>query len=724
MASQNSTSIDNLKSREQFGQYMLLERIAVGGEATIWTAWDDQLGQVNAIKMAPVLASSARNDADQEFQIVSQLNHPLVIRIYDSGLIDNVRYLTMPYFSYGSLGDLLDHGKLSPHKTFTLVRHLVEALGYIHSQGVVHRDLKPTNILLDSAQRAYLSDFGIARIVSTSTAVLHTGRGTAPYSPPEQHTKYPITNQSDIYSLGVIIYQMLTGQLPWDGDAALAIMQLSEEKELPDPRDQAPDLPENIGDVLRRMTALNPQDRPATVSEAWQLVTEPFGSEIASISILLPDEIEQVQRQDAERRISIFMNAWNNSEQPFAISLTDFALFHSIYSQSQQHPVDVAADIYQFLLYEAVVHDFALKYWWHKEVDSAIRLSICAQIVEIGGPDLVTRILTRMVDEPALVFSKGAVPPSSIMFLVDLIESEHARLVLTLLEHGLKPADRWQSAIFSILDDLRLAKVALGDKPYGTLAAQLIGRIKSETAAQEIASHPDEMKAINTLIIIRQAAGSLPTSLPFSLRLRSWILLMRRQLFENPGRLLRSYLGAAAGYGLALGLYIFVFYRWTSLLDNSRILNAVGNGLVFGPVMGLGAFLARLLPRRLRVIPSGGRILLGGVLGALLLNLGIVGFHEFFLNSTPEGYTIAAMSIMMTLTISIAEILFKSQIWRSLSCILITALTIGFSWQTYLKSGSSPMLYFDVGQPIQTIFLILVTSALMGSFLYIVRDPV
>jgi hypothetical protein len=303
--------------------------------------------------------------------------------------------------------------------------------------------------------------------------------------------------------------------------------------------------------------------------------------------------------------------------------------------------------------------------------------------------------------------------------LVGLLDTDQAEAALTVLVRDLSPADHWQISAFSALDDLRIARRALSPSPAGQLAARLIGIVRSKTAADEVAAHLDRPEHLTALDAIQQAAGSLPGSLVTPIRLRVWLRLARRQLLKDPAALFRSYLGAALGYGLALGIYVFVFYRWASFLDNSRILNAVGSGLVFGPVMGLGAFVARLLARRLAILPPWGRILLGGGLGALLINLGVVGFHVFYLNAPPTGYLIAATSLVISLSISVAEALINLQTIRTMLSVFINAIALFVSWQIYLALNWSPVLYFDFGQPVETAVLIFVTSLLMGSFLYV-----
>lgn len=716
MTANDRTGIDSLLPGQQFEQYTLLERIASGGEGVIWTAWDPALNRVAAIKMSPIRGQVNKSSIEQEVEIISKLDHPMVIKAYHSGFRDNLRYMAMQYFPFGSLSSLLSSGKLPTVQVLLLLRYLAEALDYIHTQGVVHRDLKPTNILLDSSHRTYLSDFGIARTLSASTAILHTGRGTAPYSPPEQHSRSSVTYQSDIYSLGLIAYEMLTGHLPFDGDASLAILQISEERQLPDPRDLNPALPVTVGQVLRRLTAKDQEDRPTSALKAWDLLAAALDQDDLAIKREPFHDAVIVQRQDADWIINSALPAWQADESPVDISLSDFALMHMIYASDRTFAAQSSTEQRELMLYGAFTHDFGLDHWWQQVSSPSLRREVCARIIEQAGENATARVLKRLLastpTSPLETSSRLAVD------LARLLDSDQAEAALTVLVRDLSPADHWQPSVFSVLDDLRIARMALSSSPAAQLAARLIGIVRSETAADEVAAHLNGAENLAALDAIQQAAGSLPGSLVTPLRLRVWFRLTRKQLLEDPAGLLRSYLGAALGYGLALGIYVFVFYRWASFLDNSRILNAVGSGLVFGPVMGLGGFVARLLPRRLVVLPQWGRVLLGGGLGALLLNLGVVGFHTFYLNAAPVGFLIATMSFVLSYVISIAETFIGPRIVRVGLSVLVTAAILVISWELYLLLNSSPVLYFDFEKPVETGVLIFVTSLLMGSFLY------
>src|SRR6185369_5019458 len=131
-------------------------------------------------------------------------------------------------------------------------------LDYLHAQGVIHRDLKSENILLDLRYNCYLADFGLARMVSTSTLAFHTGHGTPPYASPEQIQSRALTAKSDIFSFGVLMYEMFTSQLPWNGKKQLGMEQLTSNQELPDPREFNNKLPPLLADVLRRITSADP----------------------------------------------------------------------------------------------------------------------------------------------------------------------------------------------------------------------------------------------------------------------------------------------------------------------------------------------------------------------------------------------------------------------------------------------------------------------------------
>jgi serine/threonine-protein kinase len=136
---------------------------------------------------------------------------------------------------------------------------------------------------MDLSRNAYVADFGLALFISPTTEILHTGRGTPPYAPPEQHTKSRMTPQSDIFSFGVTLYELFTGQLPWKGEKVLGMQQLSSGDEIPDPREINPALPPILVKVLRAMTSADPAARPPTAGEAMRFILSRF-----SIGLWLP----------------------------------------------------------------------------------------------------------------------------------------------------------------------------------------------------------------------------------------------------------------------------------------------------------------------------------------------------------------------------------------------------------------------------------------------------
>lgn len=205
----------------QLGAYTLLEQIGKGGEAVVWSALDSMRKRLVAIKLMladendPVAASMVPANFEREVHLVASLEHPHILPMYEFGMAESFSYFVMAYKGFGTVQGWLADGSLSLLKVARTAKQILSALAYLHARGIVHRDIKPSNILLDSQKRVYLADFGLAKQLSQSTMALHTGRGTGPYAPYEQQAYHSITQQSDFFSLGVVLYQMITGELPW-----------------------------------------------------------------------------------------------------------------------------------------------------------------------------------------------------------------------------------------------------------------------------------------------------------------------------------------------------------------------------------------------------------------------------------------------------------------------------------------------------------------------------
>jgi len=170
------------------GAYRLTERVGKGGFSEVWSAWDTHLHRLVAIKLVPRAGNDAHSTIQfgREATIVTRLEHPHILPLFDFGETPEIRYLVMRYVTGGSLADRLAHGPLSPSELVRYMMPVAETLDYIHEQHIVHRDLKPSNILLDAQDLPYVTDFGLAKILSDETQGMHSGSGTLTYMPPEQ----------------------------------------------------------------------------------------------------------------------------------------------------------------------------------------------------------------------------------------------------------------------------------------------------------------------------------------------------------------------------------------------------------------------------------------------------------------------------------------------------------------------------------------------------------
>jgi serine/threonine protein kinase len=272
--------MDKLQPGQMLGPYQIISQIGEGGMATVYKAYQPSMDRNVAIKVLPgQLAESAEftQRFQQEARIIAKLEHPHILPVFDYGESGGVTYLVMRYLDAGTLRDKMENGRPLPlGEIDRLFTQLADALSYAHSYGIIHRDLKPSNALIDSQGNLFLTDFGIAKLLeSASPRLTQTDAimGTPAYISPEQAQATKVNQRSDIYSLGIILYEMVTGRVPFVAETPLAVILKHVSDPLPLPSSLKPDIPEAIEKVVLKALAKDPSDRFATVEEflsAWK----------------------------------------------------------------------------------------------------------------------------------------------------------------------------------------------------------------------------------------------------------------------------------------------------------------------------------------------------------------------------------------------------------------------------------------------------------------------
>jgi hypothetical protein len=256
-------------ARQTFGSYEILETLGQGGMGVVYRAIDLTLGRPVALK---VLRDDLRYEPQvvtrfqREAQAVASLSHPNIVQIYSVGTVDRIPYLAMEFVEGTPLSMILQRERCLPwERSLALAEQVAEALASAHDAQVIHRDIKPANILIGDRDHAYVTDFGIAKILTAEIQLTIDGSrlGTPQYMAPERCQNGTVTAASDLYSLGVLLFQMISGRLPYNAPTPVDLVKKIVGESPVRLRQVKPDIPEDVERLVAWMIEKNPKDRPA-----------------------------------------------------------------------------------------------------------------------------------------------------------------------------------------------------------------------------------------------------------------------------------------------------------------------------------------------------------------------------------------------------------------------------------------------------------------------------
>ncbi|MBI5441108.1 MAG: protein kinase [Deltaproteobacteria bacterium] len=254
-----------VEAGRKLGRYVLSRKIGAGGMAEVWEAFDEGLHRSVAVK---VVRDEIAGEAEfherfiREARLAAQLEHPRILPIYDFGTEGGVTYLVMPLLPGGSLKERIS-GPMPADEAVEALAAIAAALDHAHGRGVLHRDVKPSNVLVDASGSLLLADFGLAKNTAVSSELTVAGMvvGTPAYMAPEQAVGKPVDRRADQYALGIVAFELLTGRTPFRSESPFAILDKHLSQAPPPPSSFVPDLPREVDDVVAKALAKQPQER-------------------------------------------------------------------------------------------------------------------------------------------------------------------------------------------------------------------------------------------------------------------------------------------------------------------------------------------------------------------------------------------------------------------------------------------------------------------------------
>jgi len=292
----------------KIGRYEILEKIGEGGFGIVYRGRDPMLDREWAIKVLKSDVASAPDFVERfhrEARLAASLRHPNIVNVIELSEQEGRFFLVMDLLPGGPLSGLLKDGKPLPlNRAVELLKPIADALDYAHRKGMIHRDVKPSNIIFNEDGQPVLTDFGLGKSLSEAGATT-TGMvlGTAEYMAPEQILGKEPSPAMDIYAFGVIAFQMLTGQVPFPGDSSFEIQKGHVERTIPDPRSINPTLPKEVSDLLSKALSKKPNERPTSASEIaselQKILIREYDQKVLELTETARKEMESYRFSDA-----------------------------------------------------------------------------------------------------------------------------------------------------------------------------------------------------------------------------------------------------------------------------------------------------------------------------------------------------------------------------------------------------------------------------------------
>ncbi len=318
--------MDDILIGKTLGNYKIITKLGEGGMGTVYKAMQPSLNRYVAIKtllMQYTLDVDFLNRFKREALATAALQHPNIVHIYDIAQEGGIYYIAMEYVDGGTLKSLLEKARLGLRSVLNIVTQVCSALDAAHGQGIVHRDIKPSNILLSRDGRALLTDFGLAKVSDTAVQLTTTGAvmGTPKYMSPEQAQGHELDYRSDLYSLGVVLYEMVTGQAPFDSPSPLAILHDHVYATPPPPSDLNASLPQTLDEPILKALAKKPEERYQRAKEMVMALR----TAMKAATMKLKEEEEEAVEKKVPGTLEV-----PGTYQPSAPTMTPFSFSNQV----------------------------------------------------------------------------------------------------------------------------------------------------------------------------------------------------------------------------------------------------------------------------------------------------------------------------------------------------------------------------------------------------------